>query len=248
MSFQTFNLFGFYQQPNTGSFPPPDSFDENFVISGGNQRSGTAAEFNWFFPYAESLVPIQVIKGGIVPSPIKLFSDSDIGARHPFFNINLSGRLFEDFNLSKSEVFISGNFIPKDADETSSTIVFSGLINPDKPDLNSSYILISGDIFDPKSQNTFIITNISGEVLNSNIDFFNTKTIISGIITGDSIDFPIVKITVSGKFFKSYFDESNLNYIFSGYSIGKNYEVIKSEFEDNIQEINYTLKTYSATK
>ena len=71
MSFQTFNLFNFFQQPNTGIVPIRES--RPFIPTGEGLYSGRIADFNWPFKYSDTATPYQIYRAGKFPKYPKLY-------------------------------------------------------------------------------------------------------------------------------------------------------------------------------
>lgn len=245
MSFQTFNLFNFFQQPNSGKHKILSPQEKSIAINPEVNNSGAVADFNWFFPYANKIIPNAVILGGF---PILLYSDSYEppiqGARYIKSEIDLSGTFFKDIHKVFSNLSFSGTFFPKDFNEQENKIYISGSITGSPPDKNLFKLNISGDVLDVKYDYNYLNNHISGSIFNSNVDFPSIKLIFTGIIESGNIDSQIFKNKISGSFFPLYNDVSNLNYSLSEYTFGINFEYIDEILEDEINKITYSLEAY----
>jgi hypothetical protein len=249
MSFGSFNLFGFYQQPGKGgqTFPTNLTIEQKqLVIEGGNNKAGTVADFNWFFPYAGEVVPLQIIEGAGGAFQTTLFTDSSAGIRYPTVSANLSGTLYGDFDFTNSSLVMSGNYFPQDTDFSTVNVVLSGLITGSNPDIISNSIVLSGLLSGITFDQSIISTIISGAVIDGSPHQFDLSPKFSGFFSGDASDFAAISINLSGKFFPLNNDYSNITYSIESYSGRFNYDSTGITLEDDINNITYFLDSFTA--
>lgn len=251
MSFQTFNLFNFFQQPNTGKHKILDTNEINTATSPTENTKGAVADFNWFFPYANKIIPNAIILGG---SPFPLFSDayetseiegeSVFGVRHPKVKINLYGDFYKDINKASVRISFLGYLFPKDLHEQNINLFISGLVSGEPPDIISSEFNLSGQTLEAKHEYYNINIKNSGDFLKIFYDFPDIKIDFSGIIESGNIDFPIVENKISGIFSPIYKDFSEIEYYLSDFYTGKGFGYIDRVFEDEISNLTYSLDLY----
>jgi len=249
MSFGSFNLFGFYQQPGKSGQTFPTNLtteQKQLVIEGGNNKAGTVADFNWFFPYAGEVVPLQIIEGGGGAFQTTLLTDSSAGIRYPTVSANLSGSLFGDFDFSNSRLVMSGNYFPQDSDFSTVAVVLSGLITGNNPDIVSNSIFLSGLLSGITFDQNIVSTIISGSVINGSPHQCDLSPKFSGFFSGDNLDFAAISNNLSGKFFPLNNDYSNISYSIESYSGKFNYDFTGIALEDDINNITYFLDIFTA--
>ena len=221
MSFGSFSLFGFYQQPNTGTFKTNLSSEEkDLIVFGGNGRDGTIADFNWYFPYAEQegLIPYEIVLGAGGAYKILLHSDDDfLGARYAKLNLALSGDVYGDRNSSITYCTFSGEFFPKDKDAYNTSIGISGSTTGSPFDYGQTLIGISGDISSGNIDVSRFDLMLSGAIIGKTHSY-NLNIPFSGNFTGDMIELPRINLIISGNFIPVYSDVSILSYDFDSYS------------------------------
>lgn len=248
MSFQTFNLFNFFQQPNTGKHKILDRNELDIATSPILNNSGAVADFNWFFPYARKVIPNAIILGGV---PFPLLSDayetsrSVIGIRHPEAKINLYGNFLKDINKESLKIYFSGHFFPKLLGEENSKIFISGLTTGEPPDIYLSKLTLSGEVTNAKLDYNYVESKISGSFSEIFFDFPDIKTAISGIIESGIFDFSTLENKISGNYIPLYKDDSNLEYFLVDFSTGKGVAYINKIIEDEISALTYSLNYYS---
>jgi hypothetical protein len=249
MSFGSFNLFGFYQQPGKGGQTFPTNLtteQKQLIIEGGNNKAGTVADFNWFFPYADEIVPLQIVEGAGGAFQITLLSDSSLGIRYPIVSTNLSGSLYGDYDFYSSKTAMSGNFFPMDADFSTAKVVLSGLITGNIPDLISNSVILSGLLSGVVFDQNILYTVLSGSIIDGAPNQINLIPRFSGFINADLPDFPLISTNLSGKFFPLNNDYSNIQCSIESYSAGINYDYTGITFEDEVNNITYFLDSFTA--
>ena len=245
MSFGTFQLFNFYQQPNTGTFP---QFNNLYQIAG---PSGDVADFNWPFPYSGTSVPIEIVKGGGGAFQLKLFSDTyltdDSGNPITFHygtaTSNFSGNFQGDSNSSSAYGIISGSFNPMDSGFSNSYAIFSGFISGAPQDSPINYIVLSGLITNQQPDFGFPFLVFSGMVVNDQPDSPVINSIISGVITDADYSNPTLTTVLSGVFIPSYQDNTCITYGFLGMTTYNNVTVTSTGFI-NSANIKYGFSSF----
>lgn len=250
MSFGTFTLFGFYQQPNKiGILFPVDltAEEKQFVLS-DNAKTGTVNDTNWFFSYAKSAVPVEIIQGGGGSFPITLLSDDDsIGIRYPKFKINISGNFYSDINIAEMKCAINGRFFPKDTELLNNPIAVSGLISGVKFDYCHNLVALSGSVFDIKPDIPNLLNIVSGSINNNNVDIKVLNSKISGLFSRVNPDFPHIFTKISGKFFPVKNDYAKIEYLLTGWKTKLNYGFTGINLQDD-SNITYFLEGYSSSE
>jgi hypothetical protein len=248
MSFQTFNLFNFFQQPNTGKIPEPNSFVT--IPSIDSIKSGKVADYNWSFPYINRSIPEAIFKSnqeGVFP--ISLFSDALfeglIGIRRPLIFNNISGGFYEDINKEFYNLNISGYFFPHEKDFSNSKIILSGQIKEDPSQLNLFKNYISGEILSGGSDFNILNQKISGEIIDAKTNFGKSEIKISGKINDERPFKNINFFKISGNFFPLQKDSANIEYEITGYSVGISPPKYNVEKSDEITSLNYYISEYS---
>jgi len=250
MSFQTFNLFNFFQQPNTGIVPIRES--RPFIPTGEGLYSGRIADFNWPFKYSDTATPYQIYRAG--KFEILIYSDAETiidefknlrltGIRRPIISDNISGKFYKDVFKYFFDLDINGKVFPHSQQFNSCNLILTGLISgspfqkdifktivsgefkKNEPDLNKIYSNLSGDFFEDKNNNFFGI-NFSGE------------------LTGNKFEQNINKIEISGLFFPFESDVAAINFFVTGYETGKNTARILAEKTGEITSLNYYISSY----
>lgn len=254
MSFQTFNLFNFFQQPNTGKIPQPGVFSRDQVVNGSNPspNKGRVADFNWNFPYLERAIPLQVFQKGDAQNsifPIILFSDSFLnsasGIRTPFFSTSISGRFLKDINEETASFNLSGKFFPHNRNFNYSTVGLSGIFNEDPKQENIFNNKISGEIINSiKDKNSFY-QDISGAFIDLRSDNNLSEINISGFLEKNYYDESLNKIIISGNFFPLIKDLFNIDYSVTGFFIFKAPDILNQSFDD-IFNLDYNITGYTA--
>ena len=253
MSFGSFNLFNFYQQPNTGIFPTaPLTTLQIATVQGGNEASGTVADFNWYFPYAssdvEGRIPPAIFEGG--GTPIHLLSDSELGLHYGVVVSSVSGNILGNADTTSMVFTFSGNAEPVITGYQSHVVIFSGdtkgsLINFQNiltttsgnflnfdSDQSNIYTLISGNIYQDVNLN-FVYLSYSGNIISGKIDVTSINLHLSGNcypVNGDNynLNYGLVQYTstTGGQYisgiYETFVDVGNLTYAILGYSKGNN--------------------------
>jgi hypothetical protein len=250
MSFGTFTLFSFLQQPNTGIIPAggPTSGEANALIN----SSGHVADFVWSFPYLGTAIPIDVAEGIGGQYRLNLFSDYNApgtdGLHYATAMEIISGQLTNG-NVENGNIFIgaSGSFYPMDSGQTFSSFVLSGAILPSPPDIQNNFLFLSGGI--NGLQTDFPCPNVilSGLLVNASPDFPKINCIFSGNLIAGNVDNSSVSMSFKGSFVPVYSDKANITYRFTGFSSLLNITVNNLFFEDQCN-ITYGFGGFTSTK
>jgi len=248
MSFGTFGLFNFFQQPKTGKTPEPNSLTNEQIaaITAGTNHGGAVADFNWPFPYVLTNTPAIIISNKASPR-LALFSDSYLGLRPAKINSDFSGSFYKDYeyanissdfrgviwpNVDGTNVIqfnYSGNVTGSQFDNTQDYIVISGEITGSKPDFFNKYFVFSGDF-------------VSG---NPDINLLNTT--ISGYFSGSQFDQTNIYSSLSGSFYPVNQDKTNILYNLYSFSVKYNTEVLQLSGQDDCN-IYYNLYGFSVSQ
>jgi len=246
MSFGTFNLYNFFQSPNTGVTPAPGTYDVTSIVEGVGE-SGNIADFNWPFPYAGTSVPIEIVEGVGGAFQLKLFSDSYVGLRFASVNEVFSGQLQGDSENSHSSTTISGTFNPMDSGFQNSYVVFSGLISGAPQDSPVNYIVLSGVITDQHPDFGLPFLVFSGQSLNDQPNISDIGYTISGTVSDADYSNPTLNITFSGTFIPTNQDTANISYGFYGMATYNNVTVTSTGFI-NSANIKYGFASFISTR
>lgn len=253
----TFNLFNFFQQPNTGKNKVLESEEEaskarNPLIN----NSGAVADFNWFFPYARKIIPNAIIAAaGTKGFPITLFSDSReiaetqadsiLGLRYASFEVGFGGNFLKDKNDASFNFQFSGKIFPKDLDEEKTNLYLSGLITGDSIDRYSSKLNITGKILNGNPHYNYFNYNLSGNISGVYFDTPNIKTVLTGSLQSGIIQNEVFENRISGSFFPINKDSCYLEYSLLSYSTGKSVNYLYNNLEDQINNLSYSLESYN---
>lgn len=252
--FNTFNLFNFFQQPNTGKVPNPGTFQSLDLNDQIRIVSGKVADFNWTFPYIDrsisKLIFLSSFEEGGQTYEIRLISeyidDFITGIRRPIISNNISGKFYKDSNFSILNFNIEGNIFGNPKDLTEENINISGILKKSSSDFTPSKILISGSIFNPN--NDFCNSNqkISGSIVDASPDLNFSSFNISGILKKYEFDKTINNLAISGKLFPIKKDSTDIEYYITGYLVKKNAPIYEIEKIDEITNLNYYINRYIA--
>lgn len=253
MSHNTFNLFNFFQQPNTGKIPPPGAFQKDEVLNGSRLRpnKGRIADFNWNFPYLERAIPLQIFEKSSSEGlfQILLFSDSysnsPQGIRFPYFSISLYGNFLKDINEEYLKLELSGVFFPHDRDFDLSKINLSGIFKEDPKQENILRNKISGFFSGSLKENNYVNQIISGSFIDLRADNNLSQLNISGVLEKNYYDESLNKILLSGNFFPITKDFFNIDYNITGFSSFKGVDILNKNFDD-IFNLNYNITGYTS--
>lgn len=240
MDFNALNFFNYYQQPNTGHFPSKENLDVVLAVH-SNNRSGTVADYNWYFPYAGRNVPYQVIEGA--GFRVLLLSDT-LGLKYARLSMGLSGNFIGDYDSNHLFTRFSGVFLPMESDYSSLSMGLSGVLSGAYFDLSNNFILLSGNFSSGNFDIPSILCAASGNFI-GDYDFYSIKNTVSGNFTGQDKENAMIKNSVSGNFFGISDDLCNLSYDLSGYYTRQNYNTIRTSGED-IANISYGLSYFKA--
>lgn len=252
MSFGTFNLFNFFQQPNTGKTPVPGSFNPAEITAGQGQ-SGAVFDANWTFPYAGTLVPYEIVEGGGGLFSIKLSSDLDFeaplefGLRFVDIQTTFSGNLQGNREISFIQENFSGSFFPMDIDNSTNFLVFSGLVTGSPPDISPSYIHISGQIIAAQPDFAYPFIVFSGGILDDTPNISKLKYVVSGNITSGNIEPSHISTTFSGKLIPVNSDTSNISYGVLSFS-GLFNKIVSGTSFTNTANLDYGFTSYFSTR
>ena len=223
MSFGSFNLFNFFQQPNTGRFPTTQAAQNNlgYIVSGGNGQSGTVADFNWYFPYAFEKVPFEVIAAQGVAFEFPLLSDSivapnvGIGLHYGTVTVAPSGEFYGDINTIGISVGLSGDFQPLVLDSLGMYPILSGVFLDFPTGYLGNTVIITGNIIKDNLEQESYFVRISGNFwADYNFCFINIAQ--SGNIVQDNKNSISIQTCISGDFTSLLSDKYNMNYAFGG--------------------------------
>jgi hypothetical protein len=248
MSFGTFTLFNFYQQPNTGKVPERSSLSDPEIdsIIHGHGVSGAIADFNWKFPYAGTLTPYAVVQGGGAGFQIPIYSDSDIGLRHGFITLNFSGEFAGSVDQSSNSFLFSGDIFPSYQDVGSSNLSFSGEITGCPIEYGDCIILTSGQFTGDAPNLGFYVLTFSGIQTPDKSENSTIKNLFSGYMIREAKEEASSSIGFSGSFFPVSEDSSMISYNFSGFSAANNITIYSIETGDQITNIKYGFLGYTA--
>lgn len=242
MSFSSFSLFSFYQQPNTGIIPT--SLDTGILLSGNNQ-SGKVAEFNWYYPYASTNILINSLlsqsrfgyyiwadsEGAVVP-----------GLHYGVVTTNLSGTFQSNNAYMYFEDMLYGTIYPQFQDTFSEYSLFSGLITGTPHDNMFGRHQMTGLLTGQKVDLITCYNTFSGEI-QSSADQMYVNSVISGIINKDIIETFTNNSSLSGIFWPVMNDKCNVNYSFIGYSIASGITVDRFTLADH-ENLGFSLIGY----
>lgn len=251
MSFGTFTLFGFYQQPNTGVIPQKGSFDIGSVID-GSINSGRVADFNGGYPYAQTAIPIQVIEGGGGLFQLSLFSDYEAsgvnGLRYATVQEIFSGEVTNsNIDNELMSVGISGEFFPMDSGMDVASIVFSGVILQTQYDNGVNSIIMSGNISSIPYDAAYNTVRFSGNVNPCAPDVPNFIYRISGSFYPGNQDLYVLNTSIRGSFSPANTDLCNISYGMSSFSGSFNKIVSGIVLEDECN-ITYGFDSFSSAR
>ena len=223
MSFGSFNLFNFFQQPNTGRFTTTQEAQNNlgFILSGGNGQTGTVADFNWYFPYAFEKVPVEVISAQGVAFEFPLLSDSivapnvGIGLHWGTVTVAPSGDFFGDYNTMGISVGMSGDFQPLVSNSLGMYPVISGNFADFPTGFFANIVTITGNVVKDNLEQASISMSFSGDFW-ADYNFGLINITESGNMVKDNLQPTRIQINMSGAFKSFLSDRYNMNYAFSG--------------------------------
>ena len=244
MSFGTFTLFSFFQQPNTGVVP----------IGGVSNivDSGVIADFNYSFPYGGTATPIEITQGGAGTYRLELYSDYNAvgtsGLHYATANEVISGQLTDGNVHNKNIVLgISGSFYPMDSGQTMSVLVLSGSINQSPTDIQNNFLLLSGAINGLQPDFTCPSVILSGLLINAGPDFSKINCIFSGNFMAGNVNNVGISMNFRGSFVPVYSDMTKITYGFTGFSSMLNVTINYLNFEDGCN-ITYGFTGFLSTK
>lgn len=256
--FNTFNLFNFFQQPNTGKVPIPESYDISSISDTISITSGKVADFNWKFVYIDRQIPRTIYlssssDGSTNTYEIPLYSefskaftnDPYDGIRVPLFFNNVSGKFLKDINSASFNIGITGKIFPHNRELSISKINLSGIIKESPTETNSITNNISGSIFNFNYNFYSLKENLSGSFLNANTHFNFFKMSISGSSKGFDPQKNIYNLKISGTFFPINKDLTDIKYYITGYQVGINMPKYEIEKTDELTNLNYYIYDYS---
>lgn len=246
MSFGTFNLFNFFQQPNTGSFPRAGTYNIDDVLNGVG-HSGTASEQNWPFPYAGTAVPFEIVEGGGTAFRLRLFSDSEIGLRLASINDIISGDIAGNIDSAKISTSLAGGFYPQYNESGSAFVVFSGMISGCPPDHQNNFLMLSGEIIRHGADFALPFLIFSGKAGSCTPDLNSMLTSFSGDFIDVGHDNAQMGVFFSGDFYPMYSDNGNISYGLSNFSIDSNRIRNEADISDKAS-IHYGLASFLGTR
>lgn len=249
--FNTFNLFNFFQQPNTGKIPEPGTFNQVDVNNFKKIVSGKVSDYNWYFPYIDRAIDKLIFLSSEQENrstyQIVLYSESEdlfTGIRRPFISNNLSGCFFKDSNSQVSNINFSGSFFPHKKDFSNSSIFISGILNKSPSDYPFISNLISGKISDFNFNFNNLNNKLSGALNNLKFDFNFLNTSLSGEIK--RVYFPLTTkdFRLSGIFFPIDKDFADINYDVLNYSAAINFPIYNIEKSEEFTNLDYYIYDY----
>lgn len=244
-----FNLFNFFQQPNTGKIPAPETYrfeelETQNLISG---ISGRVADFNWRFPYIDRVTPRQIFdtRGNY---EISIRSEADVlesyGIRTPIFSNKLSGSFYKDTNNSFLKFNINGKIFPHNKDFSNLNPKISGFFKKSPREFSSIKNSISGSVTNFNFYFNNISNKISGLLEDAKTDFGFLKNEISGIINSGILDKNEINLEISGIFFPLLKDSANIEYYVSEYISDSTFRT-GIKIEDSVN-LSYYISSYTS--
>jgi hypothetical protein len=208
MSFGAFNLFNFFQQPNfrTGSYPTVvnNEANQSLIISGGNERSGTVADFNWFFPYVGTNYFESLIIRSREYENVYLMADSYYSRGLGYYGLRFA---------TASNSF-SGKFIPaREVNFIQSE--WHGASSPLERESSSNYTSFSGEASGLTPEKAFFNSQFSGSYSGIQPESEKIWTIFSGAVKSGG-ERKWIKTEFSGKIGSGHIDAYAITSIFSG--------------------------------
>lgn len=247
MSFGTFNLFNFFQQPNVKTGELPQITDENkAIIAGDNGASGTVADFNWFFPYAKTSILYGLINSPKSFFVFPLYADSNELAenRHGVWYSKIGVSSSGSFGGKKevAEVFSSffGSISPERTENLTSNCISSGEFfsnNSGLVDLNNFF---TGQIISGHANELGYSATFSGDIWSAG-DYVLAQILVSGRIipsTGNSCQQANL---FSGNFTPTYKDSTSIYYAITGYNIGRELGGVSYTGESSMANIHFSV-------
>jgi hypothetical protein len=218
MSFSSFSLFNFYQQPNTGH--EPTSLNTGILLS-GNAESGKVADFNWYFPYASTNILINSVLSQS-RFGFHIWADSNGGVTQGLHYARVSTSMSGSFGANFNSIYLSDKFygvtFPQIHESGSIYTTYSGRFTGVKYDSVSEHNVLSGRASGQKYDTVSITNGFSGSV-QSSADQLYVNSILSGIINQAPNDTMLGQSKISGSFWPSQNDLCSLSYTFAGLAI-----------------------------
>lgn len=250
MAFGVFPIFNFYQQPNSGATggPWPEITPENSgVVFGDNGKSGTVADFNWYYPYAGTNYDLFLLRAGKEFHRMDSYADSaqlGVGSLTPIslFSGKIGGEGDRSFVTTSWEGFIS----PQDVGQFSGQSLFSGLItgNP-LPKMEFLY-LFSGKMSGQNYDRPTIYSLMSGYFkATGNWCFINSAC--SGIIKGTAPDSETWFTSFRGKVTPVFGSSGSISYGFDSFSTSTDVRVVARSAESEAS-VSYLISEIVITR
>ena len=226
MSFGSFNLFNFFQQPNsgalaTGALPPITDVNKDKVV-GLNDRSGAVADFNWYYPYANTRYSLDLLfnSQGHVPFYLNsdfYFSGSISGLNYLNLQSSISGKIEGNGNIGIFSTSFSGKTNPQRSESGLFQSTFSGEISEAPGSRSFGSTVFSGLVLKAEKDENRFSSKFSGSLLGAG-DFINVvNTSFSGIINKTTADVPFFSSSFSGKMIPLSQDNASISFsLFSG--------------------------------
>jgi len=234
MSFGTFGLFNFFQQPNTGRTPNPSSLTQEDIdaIRRGTNHSGAVADFNWPFPYVLTNTPSIIIANKASPN-ISIYSDSYLGLRSAEITSNFSGSFYKDYEYENISSDFHGVIWPNMDGIKVIQINFSGYVTGSPFDNFQNSISFSGEFSPPVLGLTNQSFDFSGNFVSGDPGVLSFNTAQSGSIFGILVDNASSQILLSGSFYPTNQDNSNILYNLSAFSVQYNVQLFQISGQDD---------------
>jgi len=239
MSFGNFPLFNFFQQPDSGVRPLKSSIDSttySFILN-DNAKTGTIADFNWFYPYANEAFPVSWLNPAVPNNRISLLTDSfdngifPFGLRYATVSSSVSGKQQGNSDYPLINLGMNGVFFGKDDFYSFLNINTSGRLEASPPDINAFYFGMTGSIFGVGGEGFGIYPAFTGKFQGITI-YSYVRSSFSGKIEGITFDGANHNLDFSGNFHPVLNDE------ITGYNVGVVETVIPFDFDDSCS-LNY---------
>lgn len=230
MAFGVFPIFNFYQQPNTGATggPLPEITAENSgIVFGDNMRSGTVADFNWYYPYAKTNYNEFLLRASKVFHIFEIWADAALtGVGSVDVNSSFSGKFGATGNVNTFSTKWEGFITPMDKNEFTWWSNFSGQISGKETPRVTFTSIYSGLTTGQNYDRPTILSKMSGKLgATGNRCFINSA--YSGIISGIVPDAVTWVTSFSGKITPLSSDTASISYQFESFATGENVHIIR---------------------
>lgn len=246
MSFGAFGLFNFFQQPNvrTGILPSLVDAGVQSIIFGpeDNQRSGTVADFNWYYPYAGTNYSLDLLiapkQYHWIPLNADLFTGGSLGIR---FSNAVSGDLLGKSDVNRLSSQIYAYLSPQKTGEYNISSLFSGLISGSHSNFISLDYNWSGRISGLEKDNEFFSSLLSGALGGAGSSSL-IDSLFSGVIYEQSTGNIGFQNAFSGVFFPMTNDYlHSLSFGIESITAGENARIITISSGSVISSLNFDI-------